>query len=155
MRSQVARKFLSATEARNLRTLLLLNVFEPQEIGDRIKRARERAGLTQEELGDLIGVSTRQVQNYEAGESKQYSRLKQIAAVVGTTPEALLHGDDAATTGASPGQLEEVLAAVEATRGDVRRLQQLVVTAHKKSAPPEPGRRLRRGGGSPRREGGA
>lgn len=93
MRSQVARKKLSVTDARNLRTLLLLNVFEPEEIGDRIKRARERAGLRQEDLADLIGMSTRQVQNYEAGESKQYGKLRAIAGATGVSVDWLLHGE--------------------------------------------------------------
>jgi transcriptional regulator with XRE-family HTH domain len=90
MRSQGARIKLSATEARNMRRLLLLNVFEPEEIGDRIKQARERAGLRQEDLADLIGMSTRQVQNYEAGESKQYAKLRAIANATGSTVEWLL-----------------------------------------------------------------
>lgn len=93
MRSQAARKKVSATNARNLRTLLLLNVFEPEEIGDRIKQARERAGLRQEDLADLIGMSTRQVQNYESGESKQYSKLKAIAGATRVSVEYLLHGE--------------------------------------------------------------
>lgn len=93
MRSQVTRKNLSATNARNLRTLLLLNVFEPEEIGGRIKQARERAGLRQEDLADLIEVSNRTVQNYEAGETKPFAKLKAVAAATGVTVEWLLHGD--------------------------------------------------------------
>lgn len=77
-----------------MRTLLLLNVFEPGEIGDRIKQARERAGLRQEDLADLIGMSTRQVQNYESGESAQYRKLKAIAGATATSVEWLLHGDE-------------------------------------------------------------
>ena len=93
MRSQVTRKKISATEARNLRTLLLLNVFEPQEIGARIQQAREKAGLRQEDLADLIDVATRTVQNYEAGDTKPFAKLKLIAEATGTPVEWLLHGD--------------------------------------------------------------
>ena len=93
MRSQVARKQLSATEARNLRTLLLLNVFTPEEIGARIAEAREQAGLRQEDLADILNVSTRTVQNYEAGATKPYKHLVAIAGATGRTAEWLLHGD--------------------------------------------------------------
>ena len=38
-------------------------------IGKRIKEARERAGLTQEELGALVGVTGSAITNYEKGTS--------------------------------------------------------------------------------------
>lgn len=92
MRSQDARRQLSATEARNLRRLLLLNVFEPESIGARIKQAREQAGLRQEDLADLLGVATRTVQNYEGATTKPFKQLNAIAAATGVTTEWLLHG---------------------------------------------------------------
>lgn len=125
MRSQVARNVLSATHARNLRTLLLLNVFEPEEIGDRIKQARERAGLRQEDLADLIGMSTRQVQNYESGDSKQYAKLKAIADATGSPVEWLLHGDDGAS-GRPPADIESLAEQVAEARADVAHLLELV-----------------------------
>lgn len=125
MRSQVARKQLSATEARNLRRLLLLNVFEPEEIGARIQQARERAGLRQEDLAELLGVATRTIQNYEGGATKQYAKLRQIAALIGTTPEWLLHGD-APSTEATPDQMEIVQTQLADLRQDMQRLLALV-----------------------------
>ena len=117
MRSQGARIKFSATEARNMRRLLLLNVFEPEEIGDRIKQARERAGLRQEDLADLIGMSTRQVQNYESGDSKQYAKLRAIAGATGSTVEWLLgtanDGEDAETTAAQLADLRQSLDRIE------------------------------------------
>lgn len=120
MRSQAARKKVSATDARNLRTLLLLNVFEPEEIGDRIRQARERAGLRQEDLADLIEMSTRQVQNYEAGESKQYGKLKAIAGATGVTVEWLLHGDPEAPEPNGHLDAEEIRARFEGLAHIVR-----------------------------------
>jgi transcriptional regulator with XRE-family HTH domain len=122
MRSQDARKTLSATDARNLRRLLLLNVFEPEEIGARIKDARERAGLRQEDLADLIGMSTRQVQNYEAGMSKQYSKLKGIAEATGATVEWLLHGDEDGASPRGAGELAARLGSLEERQGHVEEL---------------------------------
>jgi transcriptional regulator with XRE-family HTH domain len=97
MRNQVARKQVSATAARNLRTLLLLNVFAAEEIGTRIAQAREEAGLTQEDLGDLIDLSTRQVQNLEAGVSKPFKHLEAIAGATGKPSEWFLREDEDAT----------------------------------------------------------
>ena len=88
------RKKLTATDARNLRTLLLLNVFEPERIGARIAIARTEAGVTQEELADLIGVSTRSLQGYEAGDVKPYRRLQEIAAALNRPVAWFLHGGD-------------------------------------------------------------
>jgi transcriptional regulator with XRE-family HTH domain len=97
MRSQVTRNHLSATDARNLRTLLLLNVFAAEEIGSRIAQARNEAGFTQDELGDLIELSMRQIQNLESGASKPYKHLKLIAEVTGKPFDWFLHGDGEAT----------------------------------------------------------
>ena len=138
MRSQGARRKVSATEARNLRTLLLLNVFEPEEIGDRIKQARDRAGLRQEDLADLIGMSTRQVQNYEAGESKQYAKLKAIAEATGVRVEWLLRGDEAEDQDTGEG-LRELRDHLDAQHDEVvRRLERLEELARANAASRQP-----------------
>lgn len=109
------RKKFTATEARNLRTLLLLNVLEPEKIGARIAQARVEAGLTQEELGDLIDVSTRSIQGYEAGGVKPYRHLEKLAVALDKTVAWLLHGDED-----SPVTEAEELLATEAFRQEVR-----------------------------------
>ncbi len=106
MRSQVARKQLSATDSRNLRRLLLLNVFEPEKIGARIRQARERAGLRQEDLASLVGVATRTIQNYEAGDTKPFSKLKEISAALGVKVEWLLQDGAEEQKWLSPLQAE-------------------------------------------------
>lgn len=94
MNAQVKRrKNLSATNVRNLRTLLLLSVFEPQEIGARLHQARAEAGLTQEEIADLVGVSTRSWQGYEAGDVVPYRHMAKIADVTRRSVAWLIHGD--------------------------------------------------------------
>lgn len=87
------RRNLSATHARNLRTLLLASVFEPDAIGTRIAQARREAGLTQEELADLVGVSTRSLQSYEAGNVVPYKHIRKLAKVLKRQVEWFLHGD--------------------------------------------------------------
>lgn len=109
----MARNKLSATDARNLRTLLLLDVFAPEEIGARIAKAREEAGLRQEDLADLVELSTRQVQNLEAGVSKPYKHLKAIAEVTNRPFDWFLHGDEEKPQ-LPPGLQEQLADAVEA-----------------------------------------
>lgn len=112
MRSQVARKNLSATERRNLQTLLLVSVFEPDVIGERIAAARREAGLTQEELADAIGVSTRSLQGFELGERIPYRYMEKIATVTRREWEWLLHGatsSPVAEPGAVVARLDEIL----------------------------------------------
>jgi transcriptional regulator with XRE-family HTH domain len=94
MNTQVkGRKKVSATDARNLRTLLLLSVFAPEDIGARLKQARLEAGLTQEDMADLVGVSTRSWQGYEAGDVVPYRQMERIGEITQRTVAWLLHGD--------------------------------------------------------------
>ena len=45
------------------------NLTKNMRSADNIKRMRLKVGLTQEQLGDMIGVTSRQVANWEAGNS--------------------------------------------------------------------------------------
>lgn len=93
MRSQTARKKLSATDIRSLRTLVLVEVLELADIGLRIQKARIEAGLRQEDLAPLINVSTRTLQSYEGGSPALYRKIREIATITGRPVEWLLHGD--------------------------------------------------------------
>jgi transcriptional regulator with XRE-family HTH domain len=107
----VTRTKLSATDVRNLQTLLLASVFEPGAIGGRIKQAREEAGLTQEDLADAIDVTTRTVQNYESGDTKPYKKIGPIADATGVSTRWLLHGEadeDQASLSQMAGELAEI-----------------------------------------------
>lgn len=83
---------------------------EEAEIRARIKRARNEAGLSQEQLADLLAVHPKSVQNYE-NDHVPWRRIRDIAAITGRSAQWLLHGEDA------PGgdeTLDERLAALEA-----------------------------------------
>ncbi len=70
-------------------------------IGDRIRVRRCERGLTQQELGDAIGVSFQQVQKYERGTNRAApSRLMAIAKVLNTSVHYFL--DDNIKTAESP-----------------------------------------------------
>lgn len=56
-------------------------------IGRRIKERREHLGMTQEQLGEFIGMSYQQVRKYEAGENRiPASRLFHFARVLHAEP---------------------------------------------------------------------
>lgn len=66
------------------------------EIGDRIKDARERAGLTQTQLAEKVGVRYQSVQQWEAGAtSPARAKMVKIAAALGVTVAFIEYGMDA------------------------------------------------------------
>lgn len=83
----------SATEARNFRTFLLMSELERDGITSRIGQARRDAGLTQEEMADLLGVIPRTIQNYES-KRVPWRHLKEIATITGKPQEWFLRGDE-------------------------------------------------------------
>lgn len=64
------------------------------DVGQRIKEARKRAGLTQKGLAEQIGAATGTIQQYELG--KRQPRLEQLAKIAGALGTTLyeLVGDD-------------------------------------------------------------
>lgn len=54
-----------------------------REIGWRLRSMRQKTGLSQEKLAELIGVTSQQIQKYESGASKlNADRLQQLATVL-------------------------------------------------------------------------
>lgn len=90
-------------------------------IGARIEEARkEMGGMTQRELGELIGVSERSVQAYEAGEVIPYRLIRDIERAVGRSAAWLLHGDAAIVD--HNGQLNEVLERLDKIQASIDKL---------------------------------
>ena len=57
-----------------------MGLVDSKEIGKRIRQYRQDAGLSQEALAELIGVSFQQVQKYESGHTTlNILKLQQIA----------------------------------------------------------------------------
>lgn len=57
--------------------------------GDEIRDARERLGLTQSELGQMVGVSMRTIGNWERGETPptlRQARLREVLAPATAVP---------------------------------------------------------------------
>lgn len=66
-----------------------------QTIGDRIKEARERAGLSQRQLAEAIpcGGAQTQVSNWETGlRVPRRQTVERIADITGTTPAWIMFG---------------------------------------------------------------
>lgn len=63
-------------------------------IGDRIKKAREAAGLSQEQLADLLNVKQQAVQQWESGETQRPKKINELAAILGVSIEYLLNGQE-------------------------------------------------------------
>ncbi len=63
---------------------------------DRLKEKRIEAGLKQVELAEIIGISDRTIQNYEAGTSKpkNFDLVYKIAQALDTTIDYLLDNND-------------------------------------------------------------
>ncbi|WP_242480821.1 helix-turn-helix domain-containing protein [Rhodovibrio sodomensis] len=60
-------------------------------MGKVIRRARTRAGLTQNDLAQHLGITFQQVQKYETGNNRvHFTVLLDVSCMLGTTPEALL-----------------------------------------------------------------
>lgn len=95
------------------------------EIGRRIREARARAGLTQRELGDRIGVTFQQVQKYEGGRSRlAVAMLCRVADALQVTPPSLvsgLLGDLAGSSDALSASERELVAAYRALGADRQR----------------------------------
>mgnify|MGYP000241457149 FL=1 len=62
-------------------------------IGERIQKLRKDAGLSQEQLGERLGVSRQAVSKWETGESlPELDKIVQMAEIFGVTTDELLRG---------------------------------------------------------------
>lgn len=60
-------------------------------LGDEIKEVRKKAGMTQMELAERLGVSKGAVAMWELNQrSPSVKMLQKICAVIGTTPDSIL-----------------------------------------------------------------
>ena len=68
-----------------------------RRVGERISQVRQRAGFTQRELAESLGVTTRTIQNYESGSSSPHRHLHEIAALTGVASGWILYGEGVQT----------------------------------------------------------
>jgi transcriptional regulator with XRE-family HTH domain len=118
------------TNARTFRTFLLVSQIDPGAIQSRIRQARKEAGLTQQELADLIERHKRTIENYERVRVPDWSELAKIARVLDRPVEWFLHGDRNDDEGDLAALLQEVRDEIAAAVAAVdRKLDQLDLAA--------------------------
>ena len=67
-----------------------------RQVGSRVRMRRMLIGMSQEKLGDALGLTFQQVQKYEKGTNRiSASRLQQIAHVLGVSIDFLYGGSAA------------------------------------------------------------
>ena len=68
---------------------------DAQQIGARIREARQDQQLTQDQLAGAVGVSRSAVAQWETGRAGQVTaNLTRIASVLGVGVDYLIHGED-------------------------------------------------------------
>lgn len=93
---------------------------ETISIGEQIAKLRRAAGLTQEELGRAVGVSTQAVSRWECGGTPDVALLPAIADKLGVTIDALFGRGDSA-----PRNMEDTFAGWFRALPEDARLEQL------------------------------
>lgn len=67
---------------------------KPLSLGQKVERIRMFRGIKQEYLASKLGISQPQVSKIEQQEEIEGDLLKQIAEILGVTPEAIVNFDD-------------------------------------------------------------
>ncbi len=93
---------------------------EMSEMGRRIRELRLDAGLTQEQLGDMVGLQKSAIAKYENGKTENMKRsvIQKMAEVLGVSPSYLMGFEDDAPYYIDPAAAE--LAKEIANRDDLR-----------------------------------
>jgi transcriptional regulator with XRE-family HTH domain len=90
-------------------------------VGSRVRMRRIMLGMSQEKLGDALGLTFQQIQKYEKGTNRVgASRIKQISEILHVPVSFLFDGGPAGTAGAdgfgeeaSPAYISDFLATSE------------------------------------------
>lgn len=78
-----------------------------QHVGSRVRMRRILAGMSQEKLGEALGLTFQQVQKYEKGSNRiGASRLQQISKILDAPPSFFFEGAPSGDGGAIPGFAE-------------------------------------------------
>lgn len=114
------RRKLTATTANAARSLaLLMDELQEGAICARIKKAREEAELSQDQLAELLGVIKRTIQNYES-ERVPWRSLGKIGEITGKSTKWLLHGEEDGIAADKAEIVGNVLADLQRQVGEMR-----------------------------------
>lgn len=106
-------------------------------ISVRLAEAREQAGLSQAELGDLLHLHFRSIQNYESPKVDRipWDKLDEWGQITGRTKEWLLHGSDDAV---SSSELTALHRDLEEVKEGLARVESLLREAAARGGAPSP-----------------
>ncbi len=77
-------------------------------VGCRIRERRTFLKISQEEMGEILGISYQQIQKYEKGDNRiSASRLWDLAQVLEVSVEYFFAGMDKETVSRSPRKLQQ------------------------------------------------
>lgn len=68
-------------------------------LAERLKSARNHAGISQQDLGKAVGVTQAAIQKLESGKAKASTKLIDIARFLQVSPEWLLYGEGDVSSG--------------------------------------------------------
>jgi transcriptional regulator with XRE-family HTH domain len=95
--------------------------FVDRHVGNRVRMRRLLVGMSQEKLGELLGITFQQVQKYEKGSNRvSASRLYQIARVLGVPVQFFydeLKDDDGPTGFAESEGADAIAGALQSPDG--------------------------------------
>jgi transcriptional regulator with XRE-family HTH domain len=78
-----------------------------QHVGGRVRMRRILVGMSQEKLGEALGLTFQQVQKYEKGSNRiGASRLQQIALTLDVSPAFFFEGQTPSEAGAVGGEAD-------------------------------------------------
>ena len=90
-----------------------VNLAVDQHVGNRVRMRRLMLGISQEKLGDALGLTFQQVQKYENGKNRiSASRLQHISQILQVPVPFFFEGAPGGTEGATgvPSYINEFLA---------------------------------------------
>ena len=103
-----------------------------QQLGQRIKKLRKDAGMSQSDLANKVGLSYAQIGRYELkGAQPSAEAIKKIAEVFGISPDYLINGstDDKANSSLSDIELIQQFKAVEQLADDDKHVIKKLIEA--------------------------
>lgn len=108
------------TNSRTFRTFLLLMELEPEKIRARLRQARKEAGLSQQQLADLLNVHKRTVENYE-NVRVPWDHLNEYGRFTNRPVEWFLYGQEALPP---EGELAALTETVETLEQDLTAIRE-------------------------------
>lgn len=109
------------------------------QIGSKIRLLRKRAGLTQEQLAELLDLTPQQIQKYEAGSNKiNTDRLQEIAQLLKVPVHLFFLANDSDTPHSDEEQLLLHAYRTISNRQLQEALLQLALTAAELPVSPSP-----------------